>query len=142
MHPKQKLWQLCVGHLRVRRFRSGRSVNLHTVATNRLTASGVQPFQSENDAMNNSSPTTSTLETTFGSSNANCDVFAVRSGTPINEALEHASGMLATALTLAAEMADADLRTCRALGQAVGHFMEASKVLVDASVDGMQPPAA
>jgi hypothetical protein len=49
--------------------------------------------------------------------------------------------MLATARTLTAEMADADLRTYRALSQAVSHFMEASKVLVDASVDGMHPPA-
>jgi len=92
--------------------------------------------------MNNIRHTPSTLETTFGCSAASSDVFAVRPGTPVNEALEHASGMLATALTLAAEMADADLRTCRALGQAVSHFMEASKVLVDASVDGLHPPAA
>jgi hypothetical protein len=90
--------------------------------------------------MNNSSPTASTLEATFGCSAASCDVFAVRPGTPINEALEHASGMLSTALALIGEMADADLRTCRALSQAVGHFMEASKVLVDASVDGLHPP--
>lgn len=85
----------------------------------------------------NTIPTASTLETTFGCSAASTDVFAVRSGTPIVEALEHASSMLATAVTLAAEMADADLRTCRALSQAFGHFAEASKVLVDASVDGM-----
>jgi hypothetical protein len=91
--------------------------------------------------MNTICPTASTLETTFGCSTASSNVFAVRSGTPITEALEHASGMLATAMTLTAEMADADLRTCRALSQAVSHFMEASKVLVDASVNGMHPPA-
>lgn len=50
----------------------------------------------------NTSPTASTLETTFGCSAASTDVFAVRPGTPINEALEHASSMLATAMTLAA----------------------------------------
>lgn len=87
--------------------------------------------------MNDTCPTASTLEATFGCSAASTDVFAVRAGTPINEALEHASSMLATVMTLTAEMADADLRTCRALSQAVSHFAEASKVLVDASVDGM-----
>ena len=84
--------------------------------------------------MKDTTPTTSTLETTFGRSAACGDLFTLRPDIPTNEDLEHASMMLSTAMALSAEMVDADLRTCRALGHAVGHFVEVSKVLVDASV--------
>ena len=84
--------------------------------------------------MKDTTPTASTLETTFGHSAAYGDLFTLRPDIPTNEALEHASMMLSTAMALSAEMVDADLRTCRALGHAVGHFVEVSKVLVDASV--------
>lgn len=90
--------------------------------------------------MKDTTPTASTLETTFGRSAANGDLFTLRPDIPTNEALEHASMMLSTAMALSAEMVDADLRTCRALGHAVGHFVEVSKVLVDASVGGTVPP--
>lgn len=82
-------------------------------------------------------PAVTTLETTFGCSTALCDVFAVRAGIPLPEALEHASNMLATALALTGEMVDADPQACRALARAVGLFVEASKTLVDASVHGL-----
>jgi len=91
--------------------------------------------------MNDPTPTASSIEATFGCSAANCDLFTLRPNIPINEALEHASMLLSTAMALSAEMGDADLRTCRALGHAVGHFVEVSKVLVDASVGGMAPTA-
>lgn len=91
--------------------------------------------------MTDTTPTTSSLKATFGRSAACGDLFTLRPDIPTSEALEHASIMLCTAMALTAEMVDADLRTCRALGHAVGHFVEVSKVLVDASVGGMVPPA-
>jgi hypothetical protein len=91
--------------------------------------------------MKDTTPTASSIEATFGCSAANGDLFTLRPDIPANEALGHASMMLTTAMALSAEMSDADLRTCRALGHAVGHFVEVSKLLVDASVGGMAPPA-
>ena len=78
-----------------------------------------------------------THEASFGCSTALCDVFAVRAGIPLPEALEHASNMHATALALTGEMVDADPHACRALARAVALFVEASKTLVDASVHGV-----
>lgn len=81
-----------------------------------------------------------THETTFGPSAANCDLFAVRAGIPLPEALEHASTLLNTALALSNELVDADLNACRAFGRAIGMFVEASKTLVDASADSLHTP--
>jgi hypothetical protein len=66
--------------------------------------------------MNDPTPTASSIEATFGCSAANGNLFALRPDIPINEALEHASMMLSTAMALSAKMGDADLQTCRALG--------------------------
>ena len=59
--------------------------------------------------MKDTTPTTSSLKATFGRSAACGDLFTLRPDIPTNEALEHASMMLSTAMALSAEMVDADL---------------------------------
>jgi Protein of unknown function (DUF3077) len=83
-------------------------------------------------------PQTATTETLpFGHMSAGENLFIVQSGIPIQIALEHATVMMGCASSLIADTDNADPQRLRSLHWACLHFVEISKALIEASVDGL-----
>lgn len=80
-------------------------------------------------------PTTETMP--FGHMSAGENLFTVQAGIPIQAALEHATVMMGCASSLIAETDGADPQRLRSLHWASLHFVEISKALIEASVDGL-----
>jgi hypothetical protein len=83
-------------------------------------------------------PKISTTETIpFGHMSAGENLFIVQPGIPIQVALEHATVMMGCASSLIAETENADPQRLCSLRWASLHFVEISKALIEASVDGL-----
>lgn len=80
-------------------------------------------------------PTTETMP--FGHMSAGENLFTVQPGLPIQIALEHATVMMGCASSLIAATDNADPQRLRSLHWASLHFVEISKALIEASVDGL-----
>jgi len=80
-------------------------------------------------------PTTETLP--FGHMSAGENLFTVQPGIPVQVALAHATVMMGCATSLIAETDHADPQRLRSLNWASLHFVEISKALIEASVDGL-----
>ncbi|WP_397449495.1 DUF3077 domain-containing protein [Pseudomonas sp. NA-150] len=83
----------------------------------------------------NITPTTEKLP--FGHMSSGENLFTVQDGIPIQTALEHSSVMMGCASSLIAETDNADPQRLRSLTWASLHFVEMSKALIEASIDGL-----
>ncbi|MBC3950498.1 hypothetical protein [Pseudomonas folii] len=86
---------------------------------------------------------TSTVTTSvqFGTTLSGAPLFSVQPGIPFREALEQIALNLDSASTLCNETVDANIQTCRSINQVLAHLIDASRGLMNATLDGLAHPA-
>lgn len=77
----------------------------------------------------------------FGTTRSGTPLFSVQPGIPFREALEQIAQNLDSASTLCNETVDANIQTCRSINQALAHLIDASRGLMNATLDGLAHPA-
>jgi hypothetical protein len=73
----------------------------------------------------------------FGRTPSGTPLFAVQPGIPLHEALEQIAMTLGNASLLCGETVDADIQTGRSMNQIIAQLVDASRGLVDATLEGL-----
>ena len=74
----------------------------------------------------------------FGRSYSGANLFKVKPGIPISDALEQIAMNLTQAAMLCGESEDADLRISRAMNQVIAQLIDSSSALASAALGGLR----